>query len=152
MCFFWRWPPKGKTVLENAAREPEIRELCRFLRAQGAEISGEGSPRIVIKGKDSGKKQFQDTEFRVMPDRIVAGTYLFLAAAVGGEVVLKNAPMEQLEAVEKVLASMGVSREKSGREGEMRTEARAGERRPVCPDGALSGLSHGSSVASSGGP
>lgn len=111
---------EGETVLENAAREPEIRELCRFLRAQGAEISGEGSPRIVIKGKDSGKKQFQDTEFRVMPDRIVAGTYLFLAAAVGGEVVLKNAPMEQLEAVEKVLASMGVSREKSGREGEMR--------------------------------
>ncbi len=95
---------EGTTILENAAREPEIAELCRFLKGMGARIRGEGGSSIVI----TGVSRLHDTEFSIVSDRIVAGTYLLLTAAAGGEVFLKNAPLGQLEAVRTVLASMGL--------------------------------------------
>ncbi len=66
---------EGVTILENAAREPEIGELCRFLNSMGARIRGAGTSRIEIVGV----KELHDTEFTIMPDRIVAGTYMFMA-------------------------------------------------------------------------
>ena len=98
---------EGVTILENAAREPEIGELCRFLNSMGARIRGAGTSRIEIVGA----KELHDTEFTIMPDRIVAGTYMFMAAAAGGEILLREVPLEQLESVRTVLSHMGVRQE-----------------------------------------
>jgi len=101
---------EGTTVLENAAREPEIEELCRFLNCMGAKIQGAGTSRITVVGV----KRLHGGEFTIMPDRIVAGTYMLLTAAAGGKVILRNPPLEQLESVRKVLARMGVRYEGQG--------------------------------------
>lgn len=101
---------EGTTVLKNAAREPEIWELCRFLNSLGAKIQGAGTSRIVI----TGVKSLHDGEFTIMPDRIVAGTYMLLAAAAGGKVILRNPPLEQLGSLRKVLAAMGAGWERQG--------------------------------------
>lgn len=98
---------KGTTILENAAKEPEIGELCRFLNSMGAGIEGLGTSKLVI----TGVKELHDTEFTIMPDRIVAGTYMLMTAAAGGDVLLKEAPLYQLESVRKVLWQMGVRQE-----------------------------------------
>lgn len=95
---------KGDTCIRGAAREPEIVELCGLLKAMGARISGAGSPCICIHGV----KKLCDAEYRVVPDRIVAGTYLCAAAACGGNVHLKDAPVEQLTGVIPVLKDMGM--------------------------------------------
>ena len=95
---------EGVTVLENAAREPEIEELCRFLNSMGADVRGMGTSRITV----TGVMQLHDTEFTVTADRIVAGTYLLMAAAAGGEISLEHAPVQQLESTCHVLARMGV--------------------------------------------
>ncbi len=94
---------EGVTILEHAAREPEITELCRFLNAMGAQITGAGSDRIVI----TGVKYLHDVEFTLMSDRIVAGTYLLMAASAGGEICLTEAPTEQMGSVFQVLLDMG---------------------------------------------
>jgi UDP-N-acetylglucosamine 1-carboxyvinyltransferase len=98
---------EGTTILENAAREPEIVELCRFLNCMGGSVRGAGTSRLVI----TGVKELHDTEFTIMPDRIVAGTYMLMTAAAGGEVLLRDAPLEQLECVRRVLEQMGVKQE-----------------------------------------
>lgn len=103
---------EGETILHGAAREPEICELCRFLRSMGARIRGEGSGRIVIEGG----QQLYDTEFTVMPDRIVAGTYMLLLAATGGRIRLREAPVEQLDSLWPVLSELGVE-SKTGKDG-----------------------------------
>ena len=103
---------EGVTVLQNAAREPEIVELCRFLNSMGARIEGAGTGTIRIRGVE----RLHETKYRIMPDRIVAGTYMLLAAAAGGKIVLKGAPLEQLMAVRQVLKQMGVRQESQGRE------------------------------------
>lgn len=103
---------EGTTILENAAREPEIVELCRFLNGMGGDIRGAGASRLEIRGV----KELHDTEFTIMPDRIVAGTYMLMTAAVGGSVCLKNVPLEQLESVQSVLEKMGVHQESRGQE------------------------------------
>ncbi len=95
---------EGVTVLHNAAREPEITELCRFLRSMGAKITGAGTGTITV----AGKRRLHDTEFSVMPDRIVAGTYMLLAACAGGKIRIENPPAGQLGAVKNVLGRMGV--------------------------------------------
>ena len=73
----------GVTEIIHAAMEPEIADLCRFLKKSGACIEGEGTERIWIKGV----KTLHDTEYTIMADRIAAGTYMAAAAAVGGEIV-----------------------------------------------------------------
>lgn len=85
----------GETVLENAAREPEVLDLANFLIAMGAKIDGAGSSTIVIQGV----KCLGGGDYSVLPDRIETGTYLVAAAMTGGHIrVLRTAP-ETLEAV-----------------------------------------------------
>ena len=85
----------GETVLENAAREPEITDLANFLQQMGAKISGAGTSTIRIEGVDS----LAGTQYKVLPDRIECGTYLVAAAMTGGRIRLNHAAPENLEAV-----------------------------------------------------
>ena len=94
---------KGETVLKNCALEPEIRHLCYFLQAMGAEIGGIGTDTLWIRGVCT----FRDVEYTVPPDRIVAGTCLYAAAATRGKIVLEHAPVEEMEAVLQVYEKMG---------------------------------------------
>ncbi len=95
---------KGETILENAAREPEVIDLANFLNACGAKITGHGSPVIHIQGVES----LSGCEYSIMPDRIEAGTYLIAAAITGGEIILENCPCQELDAVFSKLREMGV--------------------------------------------
>ena len=101
----------GETILENAAREPEVTDLAGFLNCMGAKISGAGSSRIRIQGVDA----LGGADYRVLPDRIETGTYLVAAAMTGGSVVLNHASPECLEAVLIKLAEAGaeISTEKN---------------------------------------
>jgi len=94
----------GVTRIYNAAREPEITELCRLLSAMGADIVGAGTSSILIKGV----RQLHDAQITVMSDRIVAGTYMLAAAATGGELFIKNPPMRQLRTLHSVMAECGI--------------------------------------------
>jgi UDP-N-acetylglucosamine 1-carboxyvinyltransferase len=85
----------GQTILENAAREPEIVDLAKFLIAMGAQIRGHGTDTIVIDGVES----LQGASYEVLPDRIEAGTYLVAGAITGGRVRARNARPEHLDAV-----------------------------------------------------
>lgn len=96
---------EGETIINNAAREPEISDLCGFLRACGADISGDGESRIVIKGK----KRLHGCEYRIMSDRIAAATYLSMAAATRGEIILTNACVAETEPFLSVLEQTGCS-------------------------------------------
>lgn len=95
---------EGKTVLRNVAREPEITDLVRFLRAMGADISGDDTDTLVIRGVRS----LRACEYTVMPDRIEAGTYLVAAAATGGCVTVEGANAEHLGLVLDKLREAGV--------------------------------------------
>ncbi len=86
---------EGKTVLENAAREPEIVDLCNFLVAMGANIEGIGSDTLTVYGVD----KLNGCTYSVMPDRIETGTFLTAAAAARGRVLLKDTDQHMLEAV-----------------------------------------------------
>ena len=86
---------QGKTILENAAREPEIVDLANFLVAMGAEIEGIGSDRLVIHGV----KHLKGCSYSIMPDRIETGTYLVAAAATRGRVLLRDTQADILESV-----------------------------------------------------
>ena len=96
---------RGETVLENAAREPEIADLADCLNKMGAKISGAGTATIRIDGVDA----LKGTTHSVMPDRIEAGTYAMAAAAAGGDVTLNGAPVEALGALIDALQNCGVS-------------------------------------------
>ncbi len=93
----------GRTVITNAAQEPEIVALAEFLNQCGAQIYGAGESTIVIEGVPV----LSETEFRVIPDRIVAVTYLCAAAATGGEVLLTDVLTDQLDSVFPVFDQMG---------------------------------------------
>jgi UDP-N-acetylglucosamine 1-carboxyvinyltransferase len=86
---------KGETVLENAAREPEVVDLAAFLVQMGAKINGAGSSTIRIQGV----KSLSKANYAVLPDRIETGTYLVAAAMTGGAVRLKNTDPEYVDAV-----------------------------------------------------
>lgn len=86
---------EGRTVLENAAREPEVVDLAEFLIAMGAKIQGHGTATITVDGVE----KLHGCDFSVMPDRIETGTYLVAAAATGGRVKLKDTRSDILEAV-----------------------------------------------------
>lgn len=96
---------KGETVLENAAREPEIADLAECLNKMGAKISGAGTATVRIEGVET----LSGTTHSVMPDRIEAGTYAMAAAAAGGDVTLQGAPVAALGAMVDALQRCGVS-------------------------------------------
>ena len=85
----------GETVLENAAREPEVTDLASFLSGMGAKIEGAGSSTIVVEGVE----RLGGTSYSVLPDRIETGTYLVAAAMTGGHIRALNTAPETLEAV-----------------------------------------------------
>jgi UDP-N-acetylglucosamine 1-carboxyvinyltransferase len=93
----------GETVLENAAREPEVVDLARFLSRMGARIRGEGTDVIVVEGV----ARLEGAGHGVMPDRIEAGTFLAAAAATRGNVTLTHAPVAALDAVIEKLREAG---------------------------------------------
>lgn len=95
---------KGETILENAAREPEIVDLANFLIACGAEIEGQGESVIHIMGKDS----LHGARYEIMPDRIEAGTFLVAAGITSGDLAIENCPYGELEAVIDKLRQMGM--------------------------------------------
>jgi UDP-N-acetylglucosamine 1-carboxyvinyltransferase len=95
---------KGKTVINNAAREPEIVDLQNFLNAMGAEVRGAGTETLRIVGvKELGK-----CVYRIIPDRIVAGTYLMAAAITGSRLLLKEIIPSHLDAVVAKMREAGV--------------------------------------------
>jgi UDP-N-acetylglucosamine 1-carboxyvinyltransferase len=96
---------EGTTVLENAAREPEVADLARCLVAMGARIRGEGTDVITIEGVDA----LFGAEHSVMPDRIEAGTFLAAAAATRGSVTLTGAPVSSLDPVIEKLREAGAT-------------------------------------------
>ena len=100
----------GETVIENAAREPEVVDLADCLIAMGAQIQGAGSDRIVIQGV----ARLHRATHRVMADRIETGTYLTAVAATGGDVTLTGARSETLEAVLEKLRESGAQIETGG--------------------------------------
>lgn len=86
---------EGETVLYNAAQEPEVVDLARFLKKMGAQITGEGTNIIRIKGVD----QLKAADYTVMSDRIEAGTVVCAVAATGGDVLIEDVPVENLKSV-----------------------------------------------------
>ncbi len=85
----------GETVIENAAREPEVVDLANFLLAMGAKIRGAGTDRIIVQGVE----KLQGCEYEVLPDRIETGTFLVAGAITRGHVRVKNTCPEHLDAV-----------------------------------------------------
>lgn len=101
---------KGVTRIINAAREPEIVDLGKFLIKMGAKISGLGSDEIVIEGVE----KLKPTEYTIMPDRIEAGTYVIASLITKGNIKIKNANLEDLGIFSSQLESMGVRFKKEG--------------------------------------
>ncbi|NKJ42937.1 MULTISPECIES: UDP-N-acetylglucosamine 1-carboxyvinyltransferase [unclassified Novosphingobium] len=96
---------KGKSTLHNAAREPEIVDLCNLLVAMGADIEGIGTSDLTIHGVE----RLHGATYMVMPDRIEAGSYACAAAITGGEVTLQGAKIEDMETTVQALRDAGVS-------------------------------------------
>ena len=94
---------KGETILENAAREPEVQDLADFLNNCGAKIQGQGTSIIQVQGVDS----LSGCSYTIMPDRIEAGTYMLAAAITNGELDIINAPVQAAEATIYKLQEMG---------------------------------------------
>ncbi|HEX7117061.1 MAG TPA: UDP-N-acetylglucosamine 1-carboxyvinyltransferase [Steroidobacter sp.] len=94
---------EGETVIENAAREPEVVDLAEFLNAMGARIRGAGTDTIVVEGVE----RLRGTSYDVLPDRIEAGTYLVAGAITGGHVRVKSARPDHLDAVLAKLREAG---------------------------------------------
>lgn len=96
---------EGTTILENAAKEPEVTDLAHFLNKMGANISGIGSDVLVIEGVD--RLGVDNLHYTILPDRIETGTYLVAAAITGGSVKLKNTRPDILDAVLEKLTEAG---------------------------------------------
>lgn len=95
---------KGETILENAAREPEVVDLANFLVACGASIEGQGTSVIRIQGVEG----LHECSYRVMPDRIEAGTYLVASAITAGELIVEDCPCASMDALLFKLREMGL--------------------------------------------
>lgn len=94
---------RGQTVISNAAREPEVADLARLLRAMGAKISGEGTGTIAVEGVET----LHGSAHEVVPDRIETGTYALAGAATRGDVAVRRCRPEHLEALSRHLAASG---------------------------------------------
>ena len=101
---------RGRTVIENAAREPEIADLCRMLVAMGADIRGIGSPTVVIEGVE----RLTGTTWETCPDRIEAGTYLVAGALTGGRVRVERVRADDLTLPLRKLTDAGATVEVEG--------------------------------------
>jgi len=95
---------RGRTIINNAALEPEIGDLANFLNQMGAGVSGTGTDTITIEGAQT----LSGTEYKVMPDSIEAGTYMAAASLCGGEVIIENARQGDLELFYQKLNEIGV--------------------------------------------
>ena len=96
---------EGTTIIENAAKEPEVTDLALFLNAMGAKISGIGTDALIIEGVEC--LGVEDLHYDILPDRIETGTYLIAAAITGGKVKLKNTRPDILDAVLEKLVEAG---------------------------------------------
>lgn len=96
---------QGQTVIRNAAKEPEIIDLQGYLNSIGAKVSGAGTDTIFIEGVS----ELHDTEYHIMKDRIVAGTYIAACNMTGGDVLLKGINKEMLGAIYPVIAGAGAA-------------------------------------------
>lgn len=99
---------QGVTQIENAACEPEVVDLARFLKKMGAKIEGEGSPIVTIEGV----RKLHGARYSIIPDRIETGTYVFAAAMTGGDVLIKKTEPSHQNAVFDKLKQAGVTIEK----------------------------------------
>ena len=96
---------KGKTILQNAAKEPEINDLVNFLNSMGAKIEGTGTPNLTI----NGVPKLNGTRHAIMPDRIEAGTYAIAAAITGGKINLSGARMNDISSAVDSLRLAGIN-------------------------------------------
>ncbi len=96
---------KGKTIIENAAKEPHIVDVANFLNSMGANIKGAGTDVIRI----NGVKKFRKTTYSIIPDQIEAGTFMVAAAATKGNVLIKNVIPKHLEAISAKLVEIGAT-------------------------------------------
>ena len=119
---------RGDTVIENAAREPEVADLASCLKKMGAKISGIGSSTLQVQGVTS----LHGAEHTVLPDRIETGTYAMAAAMTGGEVILQNTRADLLESALALLRSSGVEIEETP--SGLRVARNGGGLRPVAVD------------------
>ena len=94
----------GRTVIENAAKEPHIVDLANFLNSMGADIRGAGTDVIKIRGVE----RLKGGSYSIIPDQIEAGTYMAAVAAAGGEVLIKNVIPKHLDCITAKLVEMGV--------------------------------------------
>ncbi len=113
---------KGTTVIENAAREPEVADLADYLNAMGARITGAGTSRIEVEGVE----RLHPAAHRVVPDRLVVATFLVAAALTGGEVVVEDGRPEHMDMLIRKLTAMGV--EITMGPGGLRADAKGGGR------------------------
>jgi UDP-N-acetylglucosamine 1-carboxyvinyltransferase len=95
---------EGETYIRNAAKEPEIINLQNFLAGMGADVSGAGTSVVRIKG---GRRELSDVEHEIIPDRIVAGTYMIASAITGGDVTIRDVIPEHLNSVISNLRDTG---------------------------------------------
>lgn len=100
----------GYTIIRNAAKEPEINDLQDFINAIGGKVSGAGTSTIIVEGRQS----MGGTEHTIIPDRIVAGTYLTAAAMTGGEVLVENVILDHVQPVIAKLRESGAIIKASG--------------------------------------
>ena len=100
----------GKTVISNAAREPEIVDLGNFLHKMGAKITGLGTPTIEIEGVE----ELHAVEYSIMPDRIEAGTYVIASLVTEGDLKIQNARLDDLGVFKSELEAMGAKFEQDG--------------------------------------
>ena len=96
---------EGRTIIENAAREPHIVDLANFLNSMGADVRGAGTDTIKVNGVE----QLHGGTYTIIPDQIEAGTYMAATAAVGGEVLIKNVIPKHLDCITAKLREMGVT-------------------------------------------
>jgi UDP-N-acetylglucosamine 1-carboxyvinyltransferase len=96
---------EGATVIEHAAREPEVQDLARFLRACGADVTGIGTGTLTI----TGTRRLQGTEYSLIPDRIEAATFLAAGAITGGDVTIEGVRPDHMESTIRAMERMGVA-------------------------------------------
>ena len=96
---------RGRTVIENAAKEPHIVDLANFLNSMGADVRGAGTDSVKINGVE----RLHGGSYTIIPDQIEAGTYMVACAAAGGEVKIKNVIPRHLESISAKLREMGVT-------------------------------------------
>jgi UDP-N-acetylglucosamine 1-carboxyvinyltransferase len=110
---------KGETIIRNAACEPEVEALAKMLKQMGAEIEGEGTDVLRIRGVEA----LHGTECTIIPDRIEAGTYMVAAGITGGEIYIVNCCLEHMAAVVDKLQQAGLIIEKKGNEVRVKAPA-----------------------------